>query len=272
MIDQPEAISVVNIIKSLGFDATCLAFIACQQNRGDLFDLALKYSADCTSSKIEGATILQHVIKAGLDLFTMKILNNDKIDLCATLALALEQNDTVTIEKLFGLDVNLSYQKIHGYTLLQYAICSDRKDIVKKILEISPKSADILTANAESAFLIALRSASLEIIKLVAKHSNVIEEAKTFIEKNESFLLSKILNSDIIYLKTKEELSSFAKQENHGPSIELFTQQNLAQLDSIESYQDIKEQFIPISTNTEQAFDWVVGGMTVEIHDYNLNN
>ncbi len=222
MIDQPNTNSVINIIKSLGFDATCLGFIACQQNRSDLFDLALKYSADCTSTKIEGATILQHAIKAGLDSFITKILDHDEIDVCATLALALEQNDIVTIEKLFSLEVNLSYQKIHGYTLLQYAICCDRKDIAKKILEINPQSADILTANNESAFMIALRSANTEIIKLMAKYSNLIEIAKTFIEKDEALLLNKILTADIMNNQMKQELYLYALQRYDEPAINIF--------------------------------------------------
>ncbi len=71
--------------------------------------------------------------------------------------------------------------------------------------------------------------------------------------------------------KIKEELSLYAKQWNQS-SIEVFTKQNLVQLDSINSYQDIKDQFIPVSTNEEQRFDSVISGMTAEINDYNLNN
>lgn len=237
-IDQPSAYGILSAIKSLGFDATCLAYIAIKKGHGGLLDIALGQSADCTATEIEGATILQHAVRAKLDGFVLKILDSDNVDIWATLSLAIVQDDVDTVAALFGHDINLSYQKIHGFTILQYAIACDRIDIVQKILDINPSTIGVLTNAGESAFKIAIRSANQEIVKLVAPYSNVLDEAKGFIEREETVLLTKLLESKIIKDPTLHELLLYALNHNSVNAIKTLAEHDLHIGDNIQGIYD----------------------------------
>ena len=201
---------MINIIKSLGFDASELAYLAIQKNHSGLFDLALSYGANCCNYSVEGKTLLQQLMHSSKDIFIQKVLAKGQ-DLSCTLVEAIGQNDIVTISKLSSYDSSLLSQKFAGYTLLKIAISAQKTEIVQKILQLGSNSVEILTNNAESALKIAVRSGNDEIIKKVAQHANLQVEIAQLGLKVDQVLKAMILEhqdiATVIKLLKGEEIS-----------------------------------------------------------------
>lgn len=172
--DQASKISV-EVIKSVGFDANDLAYLAIQNDNISLFDLALYYSADCSNYLINDQTLLQQASAAGKQDFIEKILERGP-SLTNTLLNALKHNDTITIGKLISNNSNLAFEKFAGYTLLQLAITTKKTDVVETILSIEESVIDILSDNGESAFKIAVRSADENMVEVLSSRVNITQE------------------------------------------------------------------------------------------------
>jgi hypothetical protein len=166
---------VINTIKSLGFNANYLAYLALQKSHNELLELSLQYGADFCNHFVENRTLLQHLLHGNNDAFVQKILSKNK-NLTSTLVNAISQDDLVSLEKLLSKDPSLLKQKYAGYSLLQIAIAAEgaHSEVIKKILSFDSKAAEILTSNGESALKIAVRCGSpTEIIKIIAEHANL---------------------------------------------------------------------------------------------------
>jgi hypothetical protein len=204
--DKPNFKNVVSAIKSIGFDADHLAYLAIKQNHKSLLDLALEHGADCGAyacKDIGDKTLLQYACELGRHDLIDKILNAKSQNFECTLLNAVKQEDLSFIDKIFGYkNGELLHLKINGYTMLHFAISANKINAASKILALDNSTLKDLTESGESVVQLAIRSANLEILK----HFNLEEEAKVFIQKDQIAWLEKLLATKTLSSEAKQNL------------------------------------------------------------------
>ena len=216
--------ATINYIKSLGFDANQLAHHAIVKNHSALFDLALQSGANCTDYFIGSKTLLQNIIQGDKEVLLQKVLAKGQ-DLTSTLITAVAQEDMATLNKLLSNNPGLIKQKYAGYSLLQIAISAEESHIgvIRKILELDSKSAEILSNNGESALKIAARRGTEEVVQLVSQHANLEIELEQLGAKVDASAKAEILASNnlqrVIEL-FREETALAEEHDEHKASDE----------------------------------------------------
>ncbi len=173
LFGKPENQKIIEIINSLGFNPSELAYLAMGKVDSNLFDFAMLHFADCSNYQVRDKTLLQLAINSGREDFVQRILSKNS-DMTGTLLNAISQNDLVTLNRLFSNDVSLLHKKISGYTVLQLAVSlkDPQIDVVKRILELDQNLIKTLSDNKESALKIAVRTTNKEIVKLLSKYAD----------------------------------------------------------------------------------------------------
>lgn len=208
-----DSATIISTIKSLGFDASELAYLAILNNHNELFELAIQYGAGCANYMVEGKTLLQHLIQQNKDDLIRKVLEAEK-DIACTLITAVGQNDAVTIDKLHSLNSNFLKQKFAGYTLLQIAISLENPEIemIKKLLALDNTLIAVLNNNGESALKIAVRLGNEDIIEIVKQSIDLKVEV-------EQLKLDTLLKDEILARNDIDEVIRLFQEENQLNSI-----------------------------------------------------
>lgn len=195
--DTPDINSVIQLIQVFGFDAEYLASIALETNNEELFNIALESHADCISRSLDGKTILQLAILHERESFIKKIMNENESFEC-TLLNALKENDILTIQTIANIRPDVLHQLIEGYSILQIAISCNNEEAINTILSLDSSVINIHNSNDESAFLIALRSGTPEVIYKMAKLVDLEQECQHLIDNNHIDLFDKVLEIDLL--------------------------------------------------------------------------
>lgn len=234
---------IISVIKSLGFDANDLAYLAMNKTDNSVFDFALSSGADTASYFIKTKTLLQILVANGKDSLVAKVLEKGG-DLTATLANAIALNDLATLDKLLTAKPALLKEKIAGFSLLQIAVAAEEQhiEVIKTLISLDSKLVEILTSNGESVLKMAVRVGNEEVIKLVSKHVNLQIEIDQLGSKIDDATKAEILE--------KQDIESVIKLFGTEISVSTITEEAEEEMEMSEVLESVTDESMSLDQTT----------------------